>query len=179
MSSVKWWRVVDPLNPLNGCDVRIGRDEDETYFRIATFDDDVGGHAVFASVTAIRRLDVLVGNRPFQLVNPEGDLGILVDKTHLEESPIQDDIVEIEYDRPHGKCLSEEVISTGDGDELRVVDYENAIQIAYGEHEGELYATCTLRGEDRGDRYQRILAMFKSENFEFYSFVARMKQENH
>lgn len=164
MSSVKWWRVVDPLNPLSGCDVLIDEQVDCSDMH---------------PVKALRRLDVLVGNRPFQLVNPEGDIGIAVSAAHLQASPVQDDVVEIEYDRPHGKCLSEVTIPSGDGEELRVVEYENAIQVAYGECDGELYATCTIRGEDRGDRYQRLLKMYKSENFEYYSFIARMKGENH
>lgn len=171
MSSVKWWRVVDPLNPLSGCDVKI----DELSI------DRSGMHVV----RALRRLDLLVGDRTYQLVNPGDDpsgIGIAVDKAHLQPSPVQDDVVEIEYDRPFGKCLSEDVIGAPsfayDGAELRVAKYENAIQVAYGEREGELYATCTLRGDDRDERFKDLLDMYKSEDFEYYSFIAKMKQED-
>lgn len=164
MSSVKWWRVVDPLNPLSGCDVMLGNDT------------SLGG-SNFHPVVGLRRLDVLVGDRPFQLRAGEGqDLGVCVDGDHLVESPVQDDLIEIGYDLPHGRCIGEQVFSIDDT-ELRIADYEKATQVAYGEHDGELYATCTLKGDDRGDRLAKLLAFYESEDFDHYEFVARMKQE--
>ena len=148
-SSVKWWRVVDPLNPLCGCDVK-GWDSE------AVFGPDDA-----LAVTALRRLDVLVGDRPFQLVAAEGEhLGVAVLREHLEPSPVQDDRIEIGYDNPHGRCLSEVSIPGPDGDELRVARYERAIQVAYGEMEGELYATATIRGSDRDTRLSNVIAAF-------------------
>lgn len=165
MSSVAmWYRVMDPLNPLCGADVLI---EDE-------------GDNGFCVVTALRRLDVLMGNRTFQLRVPEGQhLGISVLAEHLVESPIQDDVIEIAYDYPNGKCLSEATLDTGDTDELRIARYERAIQVAYGEREGELAATCTLRGDDREERLKTIIGLFEDSNFDFDNLIAAMRRENH
>jgi hypothetical protein len=118
MEDMKWYRVTDPLSPLYGSDVRGREIYSESY-------PDV------MCVQAMRRLDLLVGNRPFQLVAAEGDdLGIWIRLTHLQESPIQDDIVETTTDRPFGLCLNESEMTRTDGVTLRIARYEGATQIA-------------------------------------------------
>ncbi len=74
----KWFRVTDPLNPLCGCDVRI---QDFGSFTEAKD---------WWTVEAMRRVDVFIGDRPFQLIAREGEnLGLMVDARHLVESPLQ------------------------------------------------------------------------------------------
>lgn len=161
MSSVKWWRVIDPLNPLCGCDVMI---------------EDLTHEAGFFAVKGLRRMDVLMGDRPFQLINKDGNVGVMVNFEHLVPSPIQDDVVEIGYDYPNGKCLDEELLCVEEV-ELRIVRYENAIQVAYGEQEGELYASCMLRGDDRETRLDAIIAEFQSDRDNYDEIVATIKRE--
>lgn len=161
-----WYRVVDPVNPLCGCDVRI--------------DDAVKDDAVYHEVVALRRVDVLVGDRPFQLRAPDGQgLGVCVAGSHLEESPIQDDVVEIAYDSPYGKCLDELSIPGPDGDQLQIARYERAIQAAYGEQDGELYATCTIRGDRREERLNEIVAAFVDRSKDVDDLKQIMYRENH
>jgi hypothetical protein len=166
MSSAKWYRVIDPLNPLCGCDVTI---EDE-------------GDDGFCVVTALRKLDVLMGDRPYQLRVVAGqNLGVSVFGEHLVESPIQDEIVEIAYDLPHGRCVDEQIIE-GVDEELRVVTYERAIQVAYGAPEGELYATSTLRGDDRTQRATDLVMAFNEEDgrrLNREDICAMIVRENH
>lgn len=108
------------MNPLCGCDVKTG---EEGHL--------VGASGKFWEVTAIRRVDVFVGDRPFQLVAPPGDsLGIMVANSHLIKSPIQEDITEIATDRPFCKCLEEREHSRGDDLVLRVAEYEGMAQVA-------------------------------------------------
>lgn len=125
MSEVKWFRVIDPLSPLYGCDVR-------------GFKKPVGNNQMstqdFMAIEAMRRVDVFVGDRPFQLVAPEGEtLGLLIYWGHLEPSPLQDDIVELSTELPYGEFL-EEVEDGPRGDEtgarLTCVAYEERYQIA-------------------------------------------------
>lgn len=181
--TVKWWRVVDPLNPLCGCDVRLGTDDDEVYNKIAEFStEEDGTTGEYVSVTALRKLDVLVGNRPFQLVNRDGDIGLLIDRSHIEPSPVQDDVVEIGYDLPNGRCVDETVIEGIDGDVLRVATYERAIQVAYceeGDDEGEMCATATLRGDDRAVRFQNLVLAFKNPDYDHHDVITLIKGENY
>lgn len=129
----KWYRVTDPLNPLYGCDVT-------GFVTECAFGPDDG-----LAVTAMRRVDIFVGDRPFQLVAKKGEnLGIIVSGDCIDESPLQDETVEAAYDRPHGLCLDESEMTRKDGMTIRVARYENATQIALEDAEGELLATQTL-----------------------------------
>lgn len=137
----KWWRVIDPLNPLYGCDVS-GR-------RVAW--DDETDETLMISVRRMRRVDVFVGDRPFQLVAKEGEsLGLWIDVTHLEESPMQGD-VEIGHDKPYGTCLDESDLTRGDGCMLRIVRYEKAQQVALDSPSGQLLANKTFGTADGSD----------------------------
>ena len=113
MSDLSWYRVVDPLSPLHGCDVH-GLDDGE-----------------LLEICALRRVDVFVGDRPYQLIAPEGQtLGLLIVRDQLEPSPIQDEVVELATDLPYGTFL-EEIEHYRDGGEcLHLVAYERAFQVA-------------------------------------------------
>lgn len=114
-----WYRVNDPLSPLSGCDV---------------MGDEVPGLAgVFRAilVTAVRRVDVFAGDRPYQRVAAGGGhLGLMLDMAQLVPSPIQDDVVEIATDRPYGAVVEERDHDRSDGLRLRVVEYELLAQLA-------------------------------------------------
>lgn len=115
---VKWYRVVDPLNPLYGCDVRC----------IIEPDMDTTG---YSTINAMRRVDIFVGDRPFQLIaQPGKDLGLMVFRDHLEESPVQDEIVELGTDYPYGKCQGEMNLTRGDDLAVNVAKYESTNQVA-------------------------------------------------
>ncbi len=125
-----WYRVIDPLNPLYGCDVRCRESLQAEGWMV---------------VEALRRVDVFVGDRPFQLVAPKGGcLGLLVDSDNLEVSPIQDEVMETATDRPYGLCLNESEMQRGDEVTLRIARYEYSTQIALLSAEGKLLATQTL-----------------------------------
>jgi hypothetical protein len=127
----KWWRVIDPLNPMFGCDVR---------------GTSAGGWLL---IDAMRRVDVFVGDRPYQLVARDGQslgLKILNDEDTLTESHVQDEIVELKTDRPFGRCIDESDMTRKDGHTLRVAQYENAVQIALDDPEGTLLGTRTFSG---------------------------------
>lgn len=150
MEEMKWFRVVDPLSPLYGCDVRGWESE-------AAFGPDDA-----LIVTAMRRVDVFVGNRPFQLVAKQGeDLGLAVRTSQLDVSPVQDEIIETGTDRPHGLCLDESEMTRLDGVTLRVARYERATQIALEDPDGVLVATATESGEARGAWETAIVDMFE------------------
>jgi len=130
----KWFRVVDPLSPLRGCDVKgniveLGKDTSWKWLL----------------VESVRRVDVFVGDRPFQLVGSGDDLGVLIKISHLEESSIQDDVVEMTTDSPYGKCLSEDERTRKDGLTIRIAVFEKAAQIALEDLHGKLLATRTIR----------------------------------
>lgn len=176
MSNVKWWRVIDPLNPLCGCDVTLA----PTEHGIVKFEDPDNDNTLYGAVTGLRRMDILMGDRPFQLIRKDGqDIGVLVRLGHLEVSPIQDDVVEIAYDLPNGKCLDEDVLSDGGDAELRIAKYENATQVAFGQPEGELYATCTLRGPDQNIRLDALIRAYRDKTVDFEDMIALMQRENH
>lgn len=121
-TEVKWYRVIDPLSPLYGCDVRgwrkpVGNNE-------MTIQD-------FMVIEAMRRVDIFVGDRPFQLVAPDGEmLGLLIDWTQLEPSPLQDEIVELATDMPYGEFLEEVELNREDGCVLHLSAYERLYQVA-------------------------------------------------
>lgn len=125
MSDVKWYRVIDPLSPLYGCDVR-GYDASEGPYEIPK--------GTYLNATGMRRVDVFVGDRPFQLMAPKNEnLGLMVLFQQLEPSPIQDEVVELSTELPYGDFL-EEVEDGPRGDEtearLTCVAYEERYQIA-------------------------------------------------
>lgn len=124
MTDVKWYRVIDPLSPLYGCDLRLA--PGRLNLRLSA-----GGVKTFATIEALRRIDVFVGDRPFQLISPEHEtLGLMIDAAQLENSPIQDDIVELATDRPYGNFLEENQIFRGEGECLHLVAYDDAFQVA-------------------------------------------------
>ncbi len=144
MSARKWFRVVDPLSPLFGCDVTV-------------IGSTLKG---FKHVMSMRRMDIFVGDRPFQLIAPEGEsLGILIKESHLEESPLQVDVIEIGSSRPFGICLDESEMQRGDDLVLHIVNYEQATQIALKDGDGgELLATQTFTDKSVADA---VLKMFE------------------
>ncbi len=128
----KWYRVIDPLNPLFGCDVRCRK-------------SDLQVNADRFVIEAMRRVDLLVGDRPFQLIAPEGeDLGLTIKRTHVEESPLQEETIEIGTDRPFGLCLGEAEVSVPSGHAMRTAQYERVTQVALEDPEGRLLATATV-----------------------------------
>ncbi len=160
----KWYRVIDPLNPLFGCDVLLsGR----AVWNIEwAFDEDVK----FYQVIAMRRVDVFVGDRPFQLVAKEGeDLGLMISSCCIASSPIQDETVELTTDRPYGLCIDESEMTRRDGYTLRVARYEQATQVALSDPQEELLATKTFAAMPgrEGIGYtpdETVIAMFECGN---------------
>lgn len=148
----KWYRVNDPLSPVYGCDVRGWRAE-------AVFGPDDA-----LVVIAMRRVDIFVGDRPFQLVAPDGEnLGLAVRTDQLVESPIQDEIMETGTDRPYGLCIDESEMRRADGCTIRMARFERAIQVALEDAEGNLLATNTnVHNGDEGFLFweEEILKMF-------------------
>ena len=143
-----WYRVVDPLNPLCGCDVRVPRVFIENDLKMAVVD-------------AVRRVDIFVGDRPFQLFAPEGQsLGVWVNVKHLAASPIQDEVVETGADRPYGICIDESEMTRADGVTLRVARYERATQVARENADGQLLSTATKTDELRNFWEELIVNMF-------------------
>lgn len=130
-----WYRVNDALNPLCGADVLTG---DVGHIE--------GGHRRFYEVLAVRRVDVFVGDRPYQLVAPQGQsLGIMVAGDNLTESPIQDEIVEIATDRPYGAVVEERDHDRSDSLKLRAVEYELMGQVALDDTDaGVVLASATV-----------------------------------
>ena len=136
-----WFRVIDPLNPLCGCDVR----------GVKCFDAE--GNWNELHLTALRRIDVMVGDRPYQLRAGDNDrLNIAIVgyantwHTIVEISPLQDDVIILADDRPYGRCLDESSATRADGYTLRAVRYERATQIALDDYDGTFLATRTFYG---------------------------------
>ena len=118
----KWWRVIDPISPLYGCDVRGD----------LMFMSETSSHE-YIFIEAMRRIDIFVGDRPFQLIAPSGeDLGLLINSKQLQLSPLQDDLIELSTDPPYGEFLEELELSRGDVDNciLHLVAYEKLYQVA-------------------------------------------------
>lgn len=149
----KWYRVIDPLNPLCGCDVFGDEGSNE------------GGNCL--DVRGLRRVDVFVGDRPYQLVAPPGPRGLGISITNdafnwdgvLVDSPIQNEVIELVTDRPHGKCVEEYQLDRSDGVALRVARFERAVQVAL-DNDSVLVTSRTYTGNDREDSYQAISDMF-------------------
>lgn len=156
----KWYRVTDPLNPLCGCDVKLGGNG---ITNVQMKDGVTQEVEHYNRVIALRRVDVFVGDRPFQLVAPEGEhLGVMVDMRHVEISPLQDETVETGTDRPHGLCLDESEMTRKDGLTIRIARYEKATQIALEDGEGNLLATRTEIASFRDTWERQILAMWET-----------------
>lgn len=135
----KWYRVIDPLSPLYGCDVRGN-------YRNATFGPEHG-----LIIDGLRRIDILIGDRPFQLMAPAGeDIGLIIRLSNLELSPLQDDVIELATDSPYGNCVSDVQISREDRAVLHVVSYERAYQVALlrnGSNPTKIVASRIIRCE--------------------------------
>jgi hypothetical protein len=128
---VKWFRVVDPLSPLFGSDVRCASEEDG-----------------WMLIDGLRRVDIFMGDRPFQLLAPEGeDLGLRIDSDCLRESHVQDDVVELVTDRPFGISIDEGEMTRDDGLTLTIARFERAVQVALKAGDDELLATKTFVGD--------------------------------
>jgi len=128
-NGVKWYRVIDPLSPLYGCDV-------------SGYDAFIGPHGipegVYVNITAMRRIDIFVGDRPFQLVAPRNEnLGLLILYQHLEPSPLQNETVELATDAPNGKCLDEYEVERGDHIRLRIAYFKEVAQLALTDHSSD------------------------------------------
>lgn len=122
METIKWYRVIDPLSPLYGCDVT-GYDAADGAYEIPK--------ETYLNLTGMRRVDIFVGDRPFQLMAPKNEnLGLMVLFQQLEKSPLQDEIVELATDLPYGEFLEEVELSRKDDCTLHLVAYENLYQIA-------------------------------------------------
>ncbi len=132
----KWYRVTDPLSPLHGCDVTGRQAVDAMHNRDLLL------------ITGVRRVDVFVGDRPFQrIAGGTGDLGLLIDAAQLEESLIQDEVVELSRDKPYGIFLNESNMTRNtDGHTLRIVQYERATQVALDDGENEMLGHSTILG---------------------------------
>jgi hypothetical protein len=99
----------------------------------------------------MRRVDIFVGDRPFQLVAPAGEtLGLMIDVSHLEPSPLQDDIVELSTDLPYGEFLEE--VEDGprgdDGAKLTCVAFESLYQVALVHGNTVVSRTLTNENDD-------------------------------
>lgn len=130
----KWYRVIDPLSPLHGCDVS-GRE----------WLVESGGHLLV--IDGVRRVDIFVGDRPFQrMAGAEQNLGLYINFDQLEDSLIQDEVVELARDKPYGIFLNESNMTRLDGHTLRVVQYERATQVALDDDENEMLGSVTILG---------------------------------
>jgi hypothetical protein len=152
----KWYRVIDPLSPLYGSDVLLSG---EAVWNVAWATDE---DEKFYQVIGIRRVDVFLGDRPFQLMAKDGDdLGFLISNTRIASSPIQDNVVVTGTDRPHGICIDETEMTRQDGTTLRIARYERATQIAVEDNNGDLMATHTDSTEFRDHWEKVIVGMFE------------------
>jgi hypothetical protein len=167
MTEKKWYRVIDPINPLYGCDVNGTPLE---------FPEEFRG---LMDVRALRRVDIFVGDRPFQLVAPEGEtLGLLISTEHLGECPMQDEIVELVTDRPYGKCLNESQMKRPDGCTFSVAEYEHAVQAAILSSNSSVVATRTLfHTTDKRSSFDGVIDMFAAgvDVYEIKVFMQGMR----
>jgi hypothetical protein len=133
--SKKWYRVIDPLSPLHGCDVS-GRE----------WLVESGSHLLV--IDGVRRVDIFVGDRPFQrIAGAERHLGLYIEFSQLEDSLIQDEVVELSREKPYGIFLNESSMTRNtDGHTLRIVQYERATQVALDDGENEMLGHSTILG---------------------------------
>lgn len=152
----KWYRVIDPLNPLYGADVMTGG-----YTDVIEGDDD--REVRYYDVEALRRMDMFFGDRPFQLVAKKGsNLGLMIHEDAIVESPMQSDVVVTGTDRPHGICLNESDMKRKDGCSLQIVKYERATQIALRDGNDKFVATSTHSDEFRDEWENAVIGVFAS-----------------
>lgn len=168
MEEQKWWRVVAPDNILFGADVR---------GNVIPADDGCEVATLF--VRAIRRVDMIVGDRPFQVQNLGTGIMIEVNMDNLELSPVQDEVVEISRKTPYGSFVAETGETNGNK-HLTKVWYENAVQIAVTEERGhteETLATNTWMTSDPTERRQ--ITEFATDLFKqgaFDELIASIKR---
>ncbi len=142
----KWHRVTDPLSPLFGCDVKC--------FMVRV------PHG-YASIVALRRVDIFVGDRPFQLVAPPGEtLGLMIDEIQLGDCQLQDETFELATDTPYGKFVNEEENYRDDGCSINVAWFTNATQVAIKNIDGQVVATRTFRNDSHISDANNILVSF-------------------
>lgn len=161
-----WYRVINRFSPLYGCDV---------------FGYTVNvNSSEFLLVRKLRKIDVVVGDRPLQLVSaPEEDLGILIDMTHVEISPIQDDVVEISSTLPHGKCLDEvELVREDLNAILRCAFYEDASQISLEDNVTGKIFKKTFTGENHGELADNVILSFDTAENTFDDIVSLIYSED-
>lgn len=109
---LNWYRVVEATNPLSGCDVLC--------------DEEMFSKSYYCPVYGVRRIDVFVGDRPFQMVSadPSVDMGIAIHAGHMKLSSIQHRSITLSTDRPNGLCILEK--EWEDGKRIvRYAEYEN------------------------------------------------------
>lgn len=149
-----WFRVNDPLNPLHGCDVKVGDP-----FAVSTA---IPEGRSFAPIIAVRRVDVFQGDRPYQRISaPGADLGLMIDVTvALAESPIQDDVVELATDRPYGDLIEEYQLDRSDGVSMRVVSFTGGTQVALSESDGSLVRSMFYSGPAFQVRFELLEEAF-------------------
>lgn len=120
----RWYRVQGNIgNPLNGCDVQV-------------YDDPSDSAGIPLLVLALRRIDMIIGDRPYQLRDPDG-LGVYIDRYSLVDSPIQDDVVEIATDSPYGKFIDSNIFPLGKDGLITMARYERAVQATYNPVDGD------------------------------------------
>lgn len=114
----RWYRVSDGGNPLCGADVKLG---------------PMLGWEPWYKVVAVRRCDVFLGARPYQMraAGPDGDLGLMTNASHLRLSPVQDEEFELATDNPYGDFIDEERLTDVDGAELQLIHFDNAVQCVF------------------------------------------------
>lgn len=117
-----WKRINDPLSPLFGADVRgLEIKVEENYY---THNSDK-----WFLVTHLRRLDLIVGNKPFQLSGgDDGHIGMIISCDFLIDSPVNEDTIEFDSLPPYGKFLGERLEKRLDGLRLESARFENSVQ---------------------------------------------------
>lgn len=135
---MSWYRVVDRAHPLWGLEVCGDLDNDDPVTD--------GCDEPLLHVLAVRRLDVFVGDRAFQIPRVKG---MYLSLEILELSPVQDDVIELDTSSPYGKCLVEGTLAPQKGFLLTYALYERAV-------------TVSLTTDDLIDRDRRKMA---SETF--------------
>lgn len=148
---MSWYRLIDRAHPLWGLEV-CGRLVLGNLYRRGTdlLEDEENFEAI--EVTAVRRLDVFVGDKVLQVPEVRG---MYLSCKLLERSPVQED-VELSFDSPYGKCLVESSRLVEDGRvtfiELNYVIYEQAVTVVLlrkyraGNRDNDVLASETFRG---------------------------------
>jgi hypothetical protein len=135
----QWYRVIDPQSPLFGCEVR------------GWISEAAIGADNALVVEAMRRLDMIVGDRPFQMIAAAGDnLGLAIRADQLEVSAVQEDIVEMSRESPYGKFVDEwRYDNDRSGYELQLVRYEGALQAVLRSEDGIVAKNTWISSESQ------------------------------